>query len=224
MRLYLHTSGELPFSGAFDRLPMQTSGNGTLIFECGNEDSLLSVLDVLAEEVPSPVLNESYAMLIEEYDSSDLARGFFTTEDGLDHPVASISIAVVNGKQGRLVNSVAAAERAAMLKKIGKARQDQGGRSRRRPFRPAVLQRGQADAGAVLVQHLPFQRDGRLLPDAVDPLIRPRRTHWKAYWWPTSTSRRWRCRAMPMAWPSRHNQTLKVCGGSPSAWRCHILR
>lgn len=55
------------------------------------------------------------------YDSNDLARGFFVTEDGLEHPVASISIAVVNGRQGRLINSVAAAERAALLKKIGKA-------------------------------------------------------------------------------------------------------
>ena len=50
-----------------------------------------------------------------------MERGFFTTEDGSEHPVASISIAVVNGSQGALSNSVAAAERAAYLKKIGKS-------------------------------------------------------------------------------------------------------
>jgi len=55
------------------------------------------------------------------YDTSDLERGFFTTEDGSEHPVASISIAIVNGSQGVLSNSVAAAERAAYLKKIGKS-------------------------------------------------------------------------------------------------------
>jgi hypothetical protein len=69
MRLYLHTSGEMPFSGSFDHSPGQQAGNNTLIFDCINEKGLMETLDVIAEEVPSAVLNESYAMLVERCDS-----------------------------------------------------------------------------------------------------------------------------------------------------------
>jgi EAL domain-containing protein (putative c-di-GMP-specific phosphodiesterase class I)/GGDEF domain-containing protein len=55
------------------------------------------------------------------YDPADLDRGFFTTEDGKQHPIAGVSVAVVNGSTGELPNSIAAAERAAYLKKLGKA-------------------------------------------------------------------------------------------------------
>ncbi|HEY3431182.1 MAG TPA: EAL domain-containing protein [Rhodocyclaceae bacterium] len=55
------------------------------------------------------------------YDDSDLDRGYFSTEDGKQHPIASISVAVVNGNTGTLSNSLEAAERAALLKKLGKS-------------------------------------------------------------------------------------------------------
>lgn len=55
------------------------------------------------------------------YDVSDLDRGYFSTEDGKQHPIASVSVAVVNGSTGVLDGSLAAAERAALLKKLGKA-------------------------------------------------------------------------------------------------------
>jgi len=96
---------------------------GLLLGHIGGDDFVL----ILDRQKPGLVqalldcISRFQSLAAHLYDSSDLERGFFTTEDGLDHPVASISIAVVNGKQGRLINSVAAAERAAMLKKIGKA-------------------------------------------------------------------------------------------------------
>lgn len=55
------------------------------------------------------------------YDAEDISRGFFVTEDGQRHPVASVSVAVVNGRTGRPANSIEAAERAAALKKVGKS-------------------------------------------------------------------------------------------------------
>lgn len=96
---------------------------GLLLGHIGGDDFVL----ILDRQKPGLVqalldgISRFQSLASHLYDSSDLARGFFTTEDGANHPVASISIAVVNGKQGRLANSVAAAERAATLKKIGKA-------------------------------------------------------------------------------------------------------
>lgn len=62
-----------------------------------------------------------HALASHLYDAEDLDRGFFTTEDGKQHPIAGVSVAVVNGRTGALPNSIAAAERAAYLKKLGKA-------------------------------------------------------------------------------------------------------
>lgn len=78
MRLYLHTAGEVPFSGSFEHLPATTPGHNTLIFECSGEQSLLQTLDLIAEEIPSAILNESYAMLLENCDS-------VCPEDALSH-------------------------------------------------------------------------------------------------------------------------------------------
>ncbi|ABE49656.1 EAL domain-containing protein [Methylobacillus flagellatus] len=96
---------------------------GVLVGHIGGDDFVL----ILDHEDPGlvdlllKVVSHFQALAVHLYDSSDLERGFFTTEDGKDHPVASVSIAVVNGSQGRISNSVAAAERAATLKKIGKS-------------------------------------------------------------------------------------------------------
>lgn len=96
---------------------------GVLVGHIGGDDFVLiydhtspTLTDTLLH-----VISQFQALAIHLYDGTDLERGFFTTEDGKDHPVASVSIAVVNGKQGTLENSVMAAERAAALKKIGKA-------------------------------------------------------------------------------------------------------
>jgi diguanylate cyclase (GGDEF)-like protein len=97
--------------------------SGVMVGHIGGDDF------VLIYDHKAPALNDTLLHIISQfqalavhlYDASDLERGFFTTEDGKDHPVASVSIAVVNGKQGALENSVVAAERAAQLKKIGKA-------------------------------------------------------------------------------------------------------
>ena len=97
--------------------------SGLLLGHIGGDDFVL----ILDRQKPGLIqalldcISRFQSLAAHLYDSSDLARGFFTTEDGLEHPVASISVAVVNGKQGRLINSVAAAERAAVLKKIGKS-------------------------------------------------------------------------------------------------------
>jgi len=97
--------------------------SGILVGHIGGDDFVLILDHTEPELVPIllSVISHFQALAVHLYDNSDLERGFFTTEDGKDHPVASISIAVVNGKQGVLPNSVAAAERAAMLKKIGKS-------------------------------------------------------------------------------------------------------
>lgn len=96
---------------------------GVLVGHIGGDDFVL-IFDHTEPALTETLLNvirHFQALAVHLYDSSDLERGFFTTEDGKDHPVASVSIAVVNGSQGRLSNSVAAAERAATLKKIGKS-------------------------------------------------------------------------------------------------------
>lgn len=54
------------------------------------------------------------------YDTEDLRRGYFVTEDGETHPVASMSVSCVNGSTGMPQDSVEASARAAKLKKIGK--------------------------------------------------------------------------------------------------------
>lgn len=54
------------------------------------------------------------------YDTEDLQRGYFVTEDGETHPVASMSVSCVNGSTGMPQDSVEASARAAKLKKVGK--------------------------------------------------------------------------------------------------------
>lgn len=96
---------------------------GVLVGHIGGDDFVL-ILDHHnpgLQQTLLDVISHFQALATHLYDESDLKRGYFTTEDGKDHPVASVSIAVVNGVQGSLSNSVAAAERAATLKKIGKA-------------------------------------------------------------------------------------------------------
>jgi len=98
-------------------------GTGILVGHIGGDDFVL-ILDHTSSTLEPKlldVINRFQDLASHLYDSADLERGFFTTEDGNEHPVASISIAVVNGSQGALSNSVAAAERAAHLKKIGKS-------------------------------------------------------------------------------------------------------
>lgn len=100
-----------------------TNQSGTLVGHIGGDDFVL----VLDREQPGLIaallgaISRFQALAMHLYDNSDLERRFFITEDGKEHPVASLSIGVVNGKQGRLANSIAAAERAAALKKIGKS-------------------------------------------------------------------------------------------------------
>lgn len=55
------------------------------------------------------------------YDSKDLQNGFFETQEGDRHPVAALSIVVVNGSQGNLQDIFKASERTAKLKKMAKA-------------------------------------------------------------------------------------------------------
>ncbi len=96
---------------------------GILVGHIGGGDFVL-ILDHINTSLECKLLDVIYHfhdLASHLYDTSDLERGFFTTEDGGEHPVASISIAAVNGSQGGLSNSVAAAERAAYLKKIGKS-------------------------------------------------------------------------------------------------------
>lgn len=99
------------------------SRSDRLLGHIGGDDFIL-LLD--REE---PQLQEQLQRLIAQftalashlYDPSDVARGYFTTEDGNRHPIASISVACVNGSTGALQDSTAAAERAAYLKKVGKS-------------------------------------------------------------------------------------------------------
>lgn len=55
------------------------------------------------------------------YDTEDLQRGYFVTEDGESHPVASMSVSCINGSTGTPVDCVDASARAAKLKKVGKS-------------------------------------------------------------------------------------------------------
>ncbi len=66
------------------------------------------------------VMTQFHSLAMHLYDEEDVRRGFFETEDGKHYPIASISVGIVNGCTGRMVNAVAAAERAAYLKKVAK--------------------------------------------------------------------------------------------------------
>lgn len=94
-----------------------------LLGHIGGDDFIL-LLDreepLLLEQLQR-VIAQFTALASHLYDPADVARGYFTTEDGNKHPIASISVACVNGSTGPLTDSAAAAERAAYLKKVGKA-------------------------------------------------------------------------------------------------------
>lgn len=96
-----------------------------LLGHIGGDDFILvleSMTPALTGELLS-IMEQFQALAAHLYDQQDIARGHFLTEDGLSHPIASISVAVVNASTGRLANAVAAAERAAALKKVGKVEQ-----------------------------------------------------------------------------------------------------
>lgn len=54
------------------------------------------------------------------YDTEDLQRGYFVTEEGETHLVASMSVSCVNGSTGMPQDCTEASARAAKLKKVGK--------------------------------------------------------------------------------------------------------
>lgn len=67
------------------------------------------------------VVGHFHALALHLYDEADVLRGYFVTEDQARHPIAHVSIAVVDGSTGRPATAAVAAERAATLKKVAKA-------------------------------------------------------------------------------------------------------
>lgn len=66
------------------------------------------------------VIAQFHALALHLYDEADVERGYFVTDDDLLHPIANVSVAVVDGSTGRPATAAAAAERAAALKKVAK--------------------------------------------------------------------------------------------------------
>lgn len=66
-------------------------------------------------------MQQFYTLARHLYDTQDLQRGYYLTEDGEEHPVASMSVSCVNGSTGMPVDCVDASARAAKLKKLGKS-------------------------------------------------------------------------------------------------------
>lgn len=95
----------------------------TLLGHIGGDDFVLLLKDPWAGLATAleDAMSQFQALASHLYDHSDLDRGYFLTEDGNRHPIASVSVSVVNGRSGELPNSLVAAERAALLKKVGKA-------------------------------------------------------------------------------------------------------
>jgi len=96
-----------------------------LLGHIGGDDFVL-ILDhhddgeLLKQQLETAIV-QFHSLASHLYDEADLDRGYFSTEDGKQHPIASVSVAVVNGSTAPLSNSLAAAERAALLKKLGKS-------------------------------------------------------------------------------------------------------
>ena len=94
--------------------------------EAKTDDDFVLILDhhddgeLLKQQLETAIV-QFHSLASHLYDEADLDRGYFSTEDGKQHPIASVSIAVVNGSTAPLSNSFAAAERAALLKKLGKS-------------------------------------------------------------------------------------------------------
>jgi diguanylate cyclase (GGDEF)-like protein len=101
------------FVGRPDRLLGHIGGDDFILLLDREEPTLLEQIQ--------RAIGQFHALASHLYDPADVARGYFTTDDGARHPIASISVACVNGSSGPLRDSVAAAERAAYLKKVGKA-------------------------------------------------------------------------------------------------------
>lgn len=101
------------FVGRPDRLLGHIGGDDFILLLDRDEPQLLEQLQ--------RVITQFHALASHLYDGPDVERGYFTTEDGGRHPIAGISVAWVNGSTGALTDSVGAAERAAYLKKVGKA-------------------------------------------------------------------------------------------------------
>ncbi|MCE1242453.1 EAL domain-containing protein [Oryzomicrobium sp.] len=96
-----------------------------LLGHIGGDDFVLIQERMPAGLVPEllDIMSQFHAIAAHLYDHDDVARGHFVTEDGSAYPIASMSVAVVTGlgPDGTpLPSSLAAAERAAALKKIGK--------------------------------------------------------------------------------------------------------
>ena len=101
------------FSGRPDRLLGHIGGDDFILILERDEPGLPEQL--------ARIVTQFHALASHLYDEADIVRGFFCTEDHRQHAIASISVAYVNGTSGTLKDSVAAAERAAQLKKLGKA-------------------------------------------------------------------------------------------------------
>lgn len=99
------------------------ANSGCMLGHIGGDDFivLLDQPSVQLLETLRRAMAQFRALARHLYDQEDLERGFFTTEDGEHHPVASLSVAWVNGSTGMPSDSVSAAERAARLKKLGKS-------------------------------------------------------------------------------------------------------
>jgi len=82
-----------------------------LIAERLDEDMLATLRQVIAQ---------FHALALHLYDEHDVERGYFVTDDDQRHPIANVSVAVVDGSTGRPATAAAAAERAAALKKVAK--------------------------------------------------------------------------------------------------------
>lgn len=101
------------FGGRPDRLLGHIGGDDFILILERDEPGLPEQL--------SRIVTQFHALASHLYDAADIDRGYFCTEDSRQHAIASISVAYVNGTSGPLKDSVAAAERAAHLKKLGKA-------------------------------------------------------------------------------------------------------
>lgn len=100
------------FVGPSDRLLGHIGGDDFIVLLDREDPQLLLLLE--------RAMAQFHALARHLYDAGDVERGYFVTDGGLCHPVASLSVAWVNGRTGRPSDSVAAAERAAQLKRAGK--------------------------------------------------------------------------------------------------------
>lgn len=157
------------FVGRPDRLLGHIGGDDFILLLDRDEPQVLEQLQ--------RVIAQFHALARHLYDAPDVERGYFTTEDGSHHPIASISVAWVNGSTGTLQDSVAAAERAAYLKKLGKAQWgsvlvvEAASPAVHRQAAPAVGQDGWESHALRMLEHLLAQPRGRD-PHAMDHVFK----------------------------------------------------